>query len=32
MAETIYRGVGRKLAPAYLFEEFADGFGVHGRL
>jgi len=28
MAQAVNRGVGRKLAPSYLVEQFADGVSV----
>jgi hypothetical protein len=31
MAQTLHCIVGREFAPSHLPEEFADGFGVHGR-
>jgi len=30
MAETLHGVIGRKFALAYLLEQGADGFGVHG--
>ena len=32
MPQAVDGGVGRKLAPADLVEEFADGVGVQGKL
>jgi hypothetical protein len=32
MAQAVYSVVGCELASAYLLEEFANGFGVHGSI